>query len=128
VAGTEIKTITSDLSEFEWLQINAKLIGPTGGTLDVYLQRQIVDDIWVDWCHFNQVAAGVTVGQCLSPESSLTCQTVGIGTTLAPGVAMAAGSCSGGNPGKKIRAVFVSGAGTSAGKAQLIHISGWNQN
>ena len=126
-AGTEIGAETlPDLSKFDWLSFAATLTGLTGGTLDVYIQREIATNVWADWLHFPQLAAGAAaISYGAVPEASAVISTIGIGTTAAPGVVLAANTCVGGHPGKNIRAVYVSGAGTAAGAAQVIYVSGW---
>jgi len=127
VAGTEVSANTiSGLSKFDRLMFTATLTGVTGGTLDVYIQSEIATNVWVDWAHFAQVAAaGAARSYACSCEATSVISTVGVGTVAAPGVALAAGTCVGGHPGDKLRAIFVSGAGASAGAAQVIRVIGW---
>lgn len=114
------------LEKFDWIAIEADLAGATGGTLDVYLQRKLGDNLWRDWLHFTQLASGAAAVKYSAQSSSSTdIVTVGGGTTAAPGVALAANTFVGGHPGTEIRAVYVAGASTSAGAAQTIRIYGW---
>lgn len=127
-AGTEIATPANltGLSKFDWVRFEADLVGITGGTLDVYLQREIATNVWADWAHFPQLAAAAAaVNYSCNPTVTLPIVAIGLGTLAAPGVALAANSCLGGHPGEKVRAVFVSGVGTSAGAAQTIYVTGW---
>lgn len=115
------------LAEFDWFMIDATLTGGTGGTLNVYLQREIATNVWADWIHFPELAAGAAaVSYSVQPQASNLIATVGIGTTAAPGVALAAGGNVGGHPGDTIRAVYVAGTSTSAGATQVIRVSGWS--
>lgn len=127
-AGTEIATPAhvTGLSKYDWITFDADLVGITGGTLDVYIQRQVQNNVWADWAHFPQLAAAAAaINYSCNPIGVLPIVAIGLGTTAAPGVALAANTCLGGHPGDKIRAVLVSGAGTSAGAAQTIYVTGW---
>ena len=127
-AGTEVSATTlTGCSKFDRIMVVASLLGVTGGTLDVYLQREIATNVWTDWLHFAQLAAAAAAIRyaCAGDPTLVVPVVVGVGTTAAPGVALAAGQCVGGHPGDKLRAVFVSGAGTAAGAAQTIYVSGW---
>ena len=44
--------------DYKFVRVDADLIGATGGTLDIYLQRLIKPGAWTDWLHFAQLAAG----------------------------------------------------------------------
>jgi hypothetical protein len=127
-AGTEVATtVIPGLHKFNWVRIYASLVGVTGGTLDVYLQSKIAYNLWADWAHFPQLAAAAAaVKYAASPIGTLPIVAVGVGTDAAPGVALAANSCLGGHPGDIVRAIFVSGVGTSAGAAQTIRVVGWD--
>jgi hypothetical protein len=107
---------------FTSVEAFATLTGPTGGTLDVYIQDSIDGAAWRDWVHFAQVAATVVSNQhaCASLSNSTTA--IGIGTTASPGVGLAAASVRPGHPGPKLRAVYVCGVGTSVAAAQTIRI------
>jgi len=127
-ASTVVQTATWDnLSQFEWLTVVAVLTGATAGTLDVYLQAEAQNNVWVDWVHFAQLAAGAATVRyafdCNVAASSIT--TVGGGTTAAPGVALAAATVAFSHPGKKVRIVTVAGAGTSAGASQTLYLMKW---
>lgn len=114
------------LDDYDALQIVASLVGATGGTLDVYLQTNPSQDgaTWVDYAHFAQLASGasaLTVGLSVSLiGQQLTATT--LGKNLTP--ALSAGACLGGVWGRSMRAVAVAGAGTSAGAAISIAITG----
>jgi hypothetical protein len=126
-AGTEISSETiTKLSKFDWITVDADLVGITGGTLDVYLQREIQTGVWADWAHFPQLAAAAAaINYSCNPIGTLPIVAIGLGTLAAPGVALAANSCLGGHPGDKLRAIFVSGVGASAGAAQKLYVTGW---
>lgn len=123
--------IAARLDDFDYFVVTALLVGATGGTLDVYLQRRILDDgtVWADWAHFPQLAAGaaaVKYSAASMPPAAATTQVIGTtaadGTTGAP--ALAANTVVAGHPGDAVRVVCVAGASTSAGAAITIYIKG----
>lgn len=124
-ASTVVSATCAGLSRFDWFQIDANLVGGTGGTLDIYLQKKIASDVWADWVHFAQISAAGTLKVSATVQSSNGFTTVGIGTDASPGVALAAGSVVGGHPGDTVRVVCVAGVGTSVGGASVIYITGF---
>lgn len=106
------------------LVIDATLLGGTGGTLDVYLQRKIATDTWRDWIHFPQIAAGTAkkYSLAITGEGASIVETGG-GSDAAPGVALAANTAVNIIPGGDVRVVFVAGGGTSAGASNSIKIT-----
>lgn len=133
---TTIGDYCKGLLAYDWFTIDALLVGATGGTLDVYLQRQVAMDsevsggVWVDWLHFTQLASGASaVRYSVQSGANNTINTVASATDSSAGTpALSAGSFVGGHPGDKVRAVYVSGSGTSAGAAVKIYITGWRAN
>lgn len=121
------------LEEYDDFVICAQLVGATGGVLDVYLQRKIDTDVWVDWAHFTQLTNGNAavkyVVAALPPATSAPVA-VGVtkddGTTGAP--ALAANAIVAGHPGGNVRCVCVAGAGTSAGALVDIRIMAHRTN
>lgn len=120
------------LDQFDSFFITALLVGATGGTLDVYLQRRVTDDgtVWADWVHFPQLLAGATAikySAASLPPAAATATVIGTtadnGTTGAP--ALAVNTVVAGHPGDQVRVVCVAGASTSAGAAVTVHIKGW---
>jgi hypothetical protein len=131
-ASTVVGATLRGLSDFEFFRIDAALQGATGGTLDVYLQRQIGENVWADWLHYTQLAAAAAAVKWTALAGNPTLSTAltssfGIGTDAAPGVAIAANTFLGGHPGPAIRAVYVAGASTSAGAPVLIHLTCWRR-
>src|SRR6185312_14741433 len=119
------------LSRFSFFQFDAFLQGATGGTLDIYLQRSVFNaagaNVWIDWCHFTQFAAGGAAAvYTLSTIGSSSIATVGtLSDDLTTGsLVLAANTFVGGHPGDKVRIVAVAGASTSAGAAQTVYITG----
>ena len=119
-AGTVVGTTITGLDAFKSLFIYAALTGPTGGTLDVYLQ--VSPDrgtTWVDYAHYVQIAAGAAVAKKVFTVSRYGQQTTvtatGAGTTASPGVALAANTVVGGEFGDRMRLISVTGVGASAG-------------
>lgn len=108
------------------LVIDANLLGATGGTLDVYIQRKIAPDTWRDWIHFPQLAAAapaIRYTATITGDEVTGLVVVGQGTDAAPGVALAANTIVNCMPGGFLRLVFVAGVGTSAGAAQSVIIT-----
>jgi hypothetical protein len=110
------------------LVIDATLIGGTGGTLDVYLQRKTGTNAWRDWVHFPQIAAATTkrYSFMITGEGTSIVE-VGGGTDAAPGVALAANTAVNVMPGGDVRVVFVAGGGTSAGGSNSITITPYQE-
>lgn len=126
-ASTAVAVATvPGLEKFDWFAIEADLAGATGGTLDVYVQRRLANNLWRDWIHFPQLAAGAAaVKYSVQSGSTTTITVVGGGTDASPGVALAVNTALGGHPGSELRVVFVAGASTSAGAAQTVRVYGW---
>lgn len=123
VAGSSV----SGLSHYDHIQVYAALVGATGGTLDVYLQRK-VNATWVDWAHFTQLASGApAVKYSFSANAAMNTVTdtnriSTIGVDLTP--ALGSGVIVGGHPGDEVRAVYDAGSSTSEGAAVSIVITG----
>lgn len=115
-----------ELTQYDLVTVSAKIVGPTGGTLDVYLQRQLEADVWQDWAHFAQVAAGATKFYSLSASMSSTIIEVGYGTTAVPAPLLAANTVVAGHPGEVLRVVLVTGAGVSVAGNATVYILGTN--
>lgn len=127
VAGDEI----GGFDEYDWIRIDADLVGATGGALDVYLQRLIKPGAWSDYIHFAQLASGAVAIRYSAIGShglSTTITTSNISAQSPPTVSLAAATFLGGHPGKVLRAVYVAGAGTSAGALVNIYISGFRSD
>lgn len=127
-ASTVIGTALYGLQVYDFFSIDAALAGATGGTLDVYLQRRVADDVWHDWAAYTQLADGasaVSYSHFAGPGSSSSIVTVGTGTDSTATPALAAGSFVGGHPGSALRVVMVAGSGTSAGAAVSIRLNCW---
>lgn len=112
------------LTSADKLVIDANLLGGTGGTLDVYLQRKLASNSWADWIHFPQIAAGTAKRYTvtITGEGSSIVE-VGVGTDAAPGVALAANTAVNVIPCGDVRVVFVAGGGTSAGASNTVKIT-----
>lgn len=116
--------LVGSLQNYDALSIRATLTGATGGTLDVYLQTSVDGTEWVDYAHFAQIAAA-TAAATYAFTVSRSGQNTSINTVgrnLTP--ALAANSVIGGDFGNQLRVVYVAGAGTSAGAAQVIRVTG----
>ena len=127
----------SGLAKFSAVRVDAVLTGAAGGVLDVYIQRKIAPNVWVDWAHFPQLSAG---GAAAAYSFTVHLQNVGTAATGTPSATIAAITTRGtdasptpglgastldlNHPGDMIRAVFVAGASTSAGAAQRITVTG----
>ncbi len=113
------------LSKYDALQITAELVGATGGVLDVYLQTSHDGGTtWWDFIHFPQLSAGAAAVKYMVniPGAGATGITV-IGKNTTP--ALAVNTVVGGCWGDMLRALYVGGASTSAGGAQVINILGY---
>jgi hypothetical protein len=131
-------SLANGLSGWDWFQIDAQLLGATGGTLDITLQRklEVLDDqgnavdFWFDWLRFPQLAAAApAVSYSAQSGTSNTIFTVGSVVTASPvAPTLAAGTFVGGHPGESIRVIATAGASTSAGAAQKIYITGWRHS
>ena len=124
-ASTVAGSVVPTLDRYAYLMIDAELVGATGGTLDIYLQRRVTKsdgtDVWYDWLHFPQLSAGASaVKYTVTPTATAGIVTVGKDTSPA----LAANTCIGGHPGEALRALYVAGSGTSAGAAVVINITG----
>jgi hypothetical protein len=127
-ATTAVSAATvTGLQKYDEIHVEADLQGGTGGVLDVYLQRKLINDVWRDWVHFAQLSAGAAARKLsvrhgdADPADIIT---VGGGSDASPGVALAADTIVGGHPGTEIRAIYVGGASTSAGATQTIRVFG----
>lgn len=119
------------LDQYDDFSVTASLVGATGGTLDVYLQRRVdnAGTVWADWIHFPQLAAGaaaVVYAAAAMPPPAATATVIGTtaqnGTTGAP--ALAVNTVVGGHPGDAVRVLCVAGASTTVGAAVAVYIKG----
>jgi hypothetical protein len=127
-ASTVAGTVVSGLGDYQFVRIDAHLVGATGGTLDVYLQRQITANAWSDWIHFAQLASAasaVNYSAIAWHGLSTTITTSNRGSDATPSVSLGAATFLGGHPGDVVRAVYVAGASTSAGAAIEIDLVCW---
>ena len=121
-----VGSICRGLLRYRFFTIHANLVGATGGTLNVRLQRKITDDVWSDWVSFPQLAdAASAISYALDIPTTSEISAVGGGTDASPTVALAADSTIGGHPGPEVRMVCTAGAGTSAGAAVSVYLVGW---
>lgn len=124
-SGTLAHAAATGLGPFSTMSVVAQLVGATGGTLDLYLQGSSDGGTtWFDVAHYTQLAAAASAVDKVFALSKggqqTTITTTGVGTTAAPGVALAAGTVVGGDWGDRLRLVEVAGSGTSAGAAIII--------
>lgn len=121
-AGNAIVGTLLGLSKYDWFQIDAKIVGGTGGTLDIYVQRKLATDNWRDWSHFPQVAAGATKYYAANTQAANSIVEVGNWNDAGNSGAsvLAANTIAGGHPGDAVRVFATAGAGTSvAGSVTL---------
>lgn len=123
--GAAAGDVLTGLDRWRITQIYAALVGATGGTLDVYLQRK-ANGVWVDWVHFTQLAAGAPAIKYSIPVEAATKVTANHIVTVGAGTSpvLATGAFAGGQPGESVRAYYVAGASTSAGAAVTIILTG----
>lgn len=123
-AGNSNVVFATGLQPFDNIVIDADLVGATGGTLDVYVQRSFDNGTtWRDFIHFPQLAAGAAaVKYSVAPS-------VGAGTIVVVGAgtspALAVNTCVNGHVGDSLRVLMVAGAGTSAGAAVTVAANLW---
>lgn len=116
------------LESYDDFVVVASLVGATGGTLDIYLQRQVDTNLWVDWIHFPQLAGGaaaVKYSAAAMPPASATPTVVGTSAddvTSGAAPVLAANTVVAGHPGSNVRVVAVAGSGTSVGAAVDVRI------
>ena len=135
-AGNSVLATMRGLARYSAIRIDASLLGATGGTLDLYLQRRVqlgsgVSSVWVDWLHFAQLAAGAAAVHYSSyagdndPNPNVT--VVGqMNDDLSSGAfALATGTFIGGLPGDAVRLCAVAGGSTSAGAVQTVYLTGY---
>ncbi len=130
-AGQAALGSANGLDQYDSFFVTAALVGATGGTLDVYLQRRVDDagTVWADFAHFPQLAAGaaaIKYAAAMMPPPASTATVIGTtadnGTSGAP--ALAANTVVGGHPGDTVRVVCVAGASTSVGATVTVYIKG----
>lgn len=106
-------------SNYRAISFKAALLGATGGTLDVYVQHSADGTTYYDYVHFPQLAAAAAaVSYSYDPALNDSIVTVGSGTTPV----LAAGSVAGGHWMDYLRILFVAGASTSVGAAQVVKV------
>ena len=114
------------LNSFDFFTIDAAVLGATGGTLDLVLQREVGapgSGVWADWCAFPQAAAAASVKYyTVASGTDKTITEVGRATT----VVLAANTFVGGHPGDAVRLIGKAGTSTSAGAAQTVIINAWS--
>lgn len=111
-----------------YLVVDAQIVGATGGTVDVYLQRKIAADTWRDWIHFPQVAAATTKRYSLAIDGTgATIVETGGGSDATPGVGLAANTAINIIPGGEVRLVTVTGGGVSIAASVSITITPYSE-
>ncbi len=123
-ASTVIGTPQGGYSKYDDVTFEATLTGATGGTLDVYIQHSADGVDWYDYVHFSQIPALTPVATySYDPASNDNIVPVGKGTANSAGpLTLAANTVAGGRCHDQLRTVFVAGASTSAGAAQIVNV------
>jgi hypothetical protein len=106
------------------LDVEAELVGATGGTLDVYVQYSPDQGAnFFDLIHFAQLAGGAAAVKYRAAVSSFNTATVpvAVGKNNAP--ALAAAAIVHGPWGDRLRLLMVAGSGTTAGAAVRVTVS-----
>jgi hypothetical protein len=111
-------------SKYEDITFLATLTGATGGTLDVYVQHSADGVDWYDYVHFSQLApAAAAATYSYPPALNDNIVAVGKGTAGSAGpLTLPPGTVAGGRCHDQLRTVFVAGASTSAGAAQVVNV------
>lgn len=112
----------------EKLVIDATLVGPTGGTLDVCLQRKVGTNKWKDWIRFPQVTATTTkhyVATVNGEGSAIT--ECGNSVDAPPAMTVVANTIINMIPNEIVRVVCTTGAGTSVAGSVDITITPYTE-
>lgn len=117
--------ILPGLGRYDDFLIDAIIIGGTGGTVDLYIQRRVLANVWVEWAHFPQVAAAATKYYSIPTQQPTPAITnVGKFDDAGTGTAViAANTFVGGHPGDAIRLYVTAGASTSAAATQTVYVT-----
>lgn len=136
-AGTTVLGLIEGISRFNTFSLDALLLGATGGTLDVYLQRLVDTNVWLDWARFTQLASGgaaIDYSIFFHPAASAPALThvgqwgaAAVGGTPAGTQVITAGTVVPCHPGDQLRVVGVAGSGTSAGANQSFYLTGYEE-
>lgn len=111
------------LNKYDWFEIDVVATGGTGGTLDVYLQRKLETDVWVEFAHLPQVAAATTKYFSLKSQAGTAITEVGKFNDAGSGTAvLAANSLVGGHFGDIFRVYVTAGAGTTVAGAVTLYV------
>ncbi len=123
--------IIGGLEALDAMKIVTVFQGATGGDLDIYLQVGMKDATngddttitWVDYARWT-IAAGAASATKLYSVSRQTERLTGLTVAIGDTPAIATNTVSGGDFGDRMRVIFISQTGTSAGAAQTIHFFG----
>lgn len=131
-ATTTVGTTSIPLDAYSKCVINARLVGATGGTLDVYIQSSVSQGAsggWYDVVHFPQLAAAAAaVGYVVTLTRGHSLATAAAAPLVTPTVVnavdgtpvLAVNTVVPGGLGNALRVVFVAGVSTSAGGAETV--------
>jgi len=113
-----------DLAGLENFRLYYSLAGtdgtPAGGTIDMYLQTTTDGILWLDWYHVPATIASGAAAIFKIETFALSTANTAIGTGVTP--ALAADAYAGGHPGRGVRVVWVTGAGTNHAVAQTVQL------
>ncbi len=124
--STIVATFGGSLLSYDWFTIDGTFAGATGGACDWHIQRKVTTDVWADWLHFPQIAAGATKRYSVMSGSDKTIHEVTHGTDASHGTpALAANTFVGGHPGQTVRLVAVTGSGVSVASAATVYLTCW---
>jgi hypothetical protein len=116
------------LKSAEKLVIDATLVGPTGGTLDVCLQRKLGTNKWKDWIRFPQVAAAATKHYVATVNGEGAAITeCGNSTDASPAMTIVANTIINMIPNEIVRVVVTTGAGTSVAGSVDVTITPYSE-
>jgi hypothetical protein len=107
-------------SKWRQLAFVATVTGATGGALDVYVQHSPDGVTWYDYIHFTQAAAAASAVTYFYSPTVDNDSIVAIGKNTTP--ALAANTAVGGPWFDQLRVLYVAGASTSAGAAQVVNV------
>jgi len=119
--------VAYSLADYDSIEIEAELVGATGGTLDVYVQSNDTESgTWYDAIHFAQLNSGATAviyRTAISRYASAAVAPTVIGKNLSPTLVPATAIQNG--FGDRLRLVMVAGTSTSAGAPVSIKVTGF---
>lgn len=124
-AGSALVTgaVALGLAKYDWFEVDAVITAGTGGTLDIYIQRKVASDVWLEVAHFPQVAAAATKYYSAKSMAGSTITEVGKFNDAGTGTpVLAANSWVGGSLGDQIRIYATAGVGAAGAGSVTLYV------